>query len=206
MALQPSLSAQLVVGTLAAPHTLEFFYDTVCPFSAKSAVTLESVLRPLIDNKYKNRVKVIIRLHPQPWHASSTLTQEGVLAVLKVNPAQFWPYLQALFKRQTEYFDEPTSTLTPVQIREKLVQLAEPLLTGEQVTQVKELLKLNGWSGTPNSGTGVTDDLKYNIKYSRQNSIHGSPTVLFDGLIAPEVSSGWGEAEWSELLSKKVTA
>ena len=77
-------------------------------------------------------------------------------------PRVAWLTLCKLFKRQTEYFDEPSLSLTPVQIREKLVQLAEPLLTGEQVVQLKELLKLNGWSGTPNSGTGVTEDLKYN--------------------------------------------
>lgn len=76
---------------------------------------------------------------------------------------------------------------------------------------------------TPNGGTAVTDDLKYTskpllpgsaqgsqlmvvspVKYSRQNSIHVSPTVLFDGLIASEISSSWGKNEWTEWLAKKV--
>lgn len=43
------------------------------------------------------------------------------------------------------------------------------------------------------------------VKYSRQNGIHVSPTVLWDGLIANEISSSWGEQEWSDFLSKKVT-
>lgn len=68
----------------------------------------------------------------------------------------------------------------------------------------------------------MTDDLKYTsefsarftgisclnlatVKYSRQNGIHVSPTVLWDGLIANEISSSWGEREWTEFLEKKVT-
>jgi hypothetical protein len=42
------------------------------------------------------------------------------------------------------------------------------------------------------------------VKYGRQNSIHVSPTVLFNGLVANDVSSSWGEAEWSAFLEKNV--
>lgn len=42
------------------------------------------------------------------------------------------------------------------------------------------------------------------VRFSRQNSVHVSPTVLFDGVAAPEVSSSWGEKEWLEWLGKKV--
>ena len=44
------------------------------------------------------------------------------------------------------------------------------------------------------------------VKFSRQNGIHVSPTVLFDGLIANEISSGWGEEEWAKWLAVKVPA
>jgi hypothetical protein len=77
---------------------------------------------------------------------------------------------------------------------------------------------------TPNGGVAVTEDLKYNskqafvrrvenganiffcfaVKFSRQNSIHVSPTVLFDGLVANEVSSSWGEAEWTEFFQRRI--
>ena len=42
------------------------------------------------------------------------------------------------------------------------------------------------------------------VKYSRQNGIHVSPTVLLDGLIAGEISSSWGEKEWTDFLAKKI--
>lgn len=42
------------------------------------------------------------------------------------------------------------------------------------------------------------------VKFSRQNGIHVSPTVLWDGLQANEISSSWGEKEWNEFLAAKV--
>ena len=51
-------------------------------------------------------------------------------------------------------------------------------------------------------GTGVTNDLKYYLKISRQNSIHVSPTVLINGLIDNEVSSSWTLEQWQEKIEK----
>jgi hypothetical protein len=109
--------------------------------------------------------------------------------------------------------------LTPVQIREKLADIAEPLIGADKVADVKELLKLKS---TPNGGVAVTDELKYTsrwfllrslglkliihaVKYGRQNGIHVSPTVLWDGLVAGDISSSWGEKEWTEFLDAKVS-
>lgn len=44
------------------------------------------------------------------------------------------------------------------------------------------------------------------VKFSRQNGIHVSPSVLWDGLLQSEVSSSWGQKEWSEFFSAKVSA
>ncbi|TDL29379.1 hypothetical protein BD410DRAFT_779779 [Rickenella mellea] len=204
MALQPSLRPLIVAGRPDTPHTLDFFLDYVCPYSAKTVITIENVLKPFFADggKYGGKVKVIVRLHVQPWHASSIFTHETALAVARVSPQNFWPYTLALFKRQTEFYDIPASNLTPVQIREKLADIAEPLIGADKVADVKELLKLKS---TPNGGVAVTDELKYTIKYGRQNGIHVSPTVLWDGLVAGEISSSWGEKEWTEFLDAKVS-
>ncbi|TFK71996.1 hypothetical protein BDN72DRAFT_793003 [Pluteus cervinus] len=206
MALQPSLRPLIVAGDHNAPHTLDIFLDYVCPYSAKIAKNaIENILRPWFGpgGKYAGKVKAIIRLQVQPWHASSTLTHEAALAVVRVSPENFWPFSLALFDRQGEYFDIPSSTLTPLQIREKLAQLAAGVIPPQAVDPFKDLLTLKS---TPNGGVAVTDDLKYTIKFSRQNGIHVSPTVLWDGLVANEISSGWGEKEWSDFLAAKVTA
>jgi len=204
MALQPSLRSFIIAGSPAAPHTLDIFLDYVCPFSAKMALAIENVLVPLCaqDGKYGGKVKVIFRPQVQPWHASSTFVHEAGIAIARVAPQQFWPFALALFKQQGDYFDIPTSTLTPLEIRSKLAQLAEGIIGNKLTDDFKALLELKS---SPNGGTAVTDDLKYTIKFSRQNSIHVSPTVLWDGLIANEISSSWGEKEWTEFLAKKVS-
>jgi hypothetical protein len=125
-----------------------------------------------------------------------------------------------LFKHQVDYFDIPSQDLSPRQIREKLAQLASNVLPSNALAEFKDLLTLKG---PPNGGTGVTDDLKYNstwqrspnfihllisyplVKFSRQNSIHVSPTVMWDGLIANEASSGWEQKNWEDFFEKKVT-
>ncbi|KIM46542.1 hypothetical protein M413DRAFT_65587 [Hebeloma cylindrosporum] len=205
MALQPSLRPQVVLGPLDAPHTLDLFLDYVCPYSAKIAFKVDTVLRPLIGpgGPYEGKVKVIIRLQVQPWHATSTLVHEAALAALRVSPENFWAFSIALFKRQEEYFDGPTVDLTIRQIREKLSQLATEVLPANTIKEFKELLTIRG---SANGGTGVTDDLKYNVKFARQNSIHVSPTALWDGLVQNQVGSAWLEKEWSEFFAKQIAA
>ncbi|KAF8231392.1 hypothetical protein L208DRAFT_1399021 [Tricholoma matsutake] len=203
MALQPSLRPLMVAGRPDASHTLDIFLDYVCPFSAKMSLTIDGVLKPLFDagGKYDGKVKAVIRLQVQPWHSSSTFTHESALAIARVSPEHFWPYSLALFKKQGDFFDLPTSTLTPLQIRANLANIAAEVIPSDRMDQFRELLKLKD---SPNGGIAVTDDLKYTVKFSRQNSIHVSPTVLWDGLVASEISSSWGEKEWKEFLVAKV--
>lgn len=63
-----------------------------------------------------------------------------------------------LFKKQSEYYDIPTSSLTPLEIRDNLAKLASDVIPAAAVEQVQDLLKLKD---TPNGGNAVTDDLKY---------------------------------------------
>ncbi|CUA66738.1 hypothetical protein RSOLAG22IIIB_00185 [Rhizoctonia solani] len=201
MSLQPSLSF-LTIGNPASPHTLELYIDFICPFSAKIFVNaVDQVLKPLFtEGKYAGRAKLVLRLQPQPWHGSSTFTHEAALAVGRVAPTRFYDYAIELFKAQTQFYDIPTSTLTPLQIREKLVSLAPEGIDRKAVAELLEL------KSTPNGGVSVTDDLKYNIKMGRQNGIHVTPSALWDGLLVNEVSSSWDKGEWEPFLEAKVTA
>ncbi|THH28422.1 hypothetical protein EUX98_g5767 [Antrodiella citrinella] len=203
MALQPTLRPFIIAGTHDAPHTLDIFLDYVCPFSAKISLAIDSVLKPLFapGGKYAGKVKIIFRQQVQPWHGSSTFVHEAGLAVARVAPEKFWAFSLALFKVQGEYFDIPTSSLTPSQIRDKLANLAGTVIGADKAPDVRDLLTNKT---SPNGGVSVSDDLKYTIKFSRQNGIHVSPTVLWDGLVANEISSGWGEKDWSDFLANKV--
>ncbi|KZT05562.1 uncharacterized protein LAESUDRAFT_737412 [Laetiporus sulphureus 93-53] len=203
MALQPTLSPLIVAGRPNAPHTLDIFLDYVCPYSTKTANTIDKVLRPLLGpgGKYDGKVKVIFRPQVQPWHASSTFVHEAGLAAACAAPEKFWTFALTLFNRQEEFFDIPTSTLTPLQIRAKLAEIAKETIGASNSVVFTDLLTHK--SGA-NGGVDVTDDLKYTIKFSRQNSIHVSPSVLWDGLYQSDISSSWGEKEWTEFFDKKV--
>ncbi|KAG8753292.1 hypothetical protein FRC12_011593 [Ceratobasidium sp. 428] len=218
MSLQPTLSF-LQIGSPDAPHALEFYLGNAKIFLK----AIDPTLKPAITGSggYAGKVRVLIRLQPQPWHGSSTFLHEAAIAVGRVAPDKFWEYASIVrlplpllptspvsyavlthepqvFKNQETFFDIPASTLTPTQIREKLVALVPE---GVDKSKVADLLT---HKTTPNGGVDVTDDLKYNIKLGRQNSIHVTPTALWDGLIANDVSSSWGEQEWDKFLSSKV--
>ncbi|KAF7789365.1 hypothetical protein EIP86_000309 [Pleurotus ostreatoroseus] len=202
MALQPSLQPLIIAGAPSAPQTLDVFLDYVCPYSKKIALTIDKVVIPLLNSQqYSGKVKIIFRNQVQPWHASSTLVHEAGLAVARVAPHKFWAFSLALFEKQDDFFDIPTSDLTVKQIRAKLADLAASVIGADKREAVLDLLKNKT---SPNGGVDVTDDLKYTIKFSRQNGIHVSPTVLLDGLIANEISSSWGETEWGTFLSQKI--
>lgn len=77
-----------------------------------------------------------------------------------IRPTNTYIYPQ-LFKQQGDYFDIPTSTLTPIQIREKLASLAASVIGGDK-SAILDILTLKS---SPNGGIAVTDDLKYTSKF-----------------------------------------
>ncbi|GJE84858.1 thioredoxin-like protein [Phanerochaete sordida] len=206
MALQPSLRPLIIVGSPDAPHTLDCFLDYVCSYSTKLGNAIENVLKPLFDPKgsgqYAGKVKIIFRNQVQPWHGTSILLHEAGLAMVRVAPEQFWPFSLAIWAHHKEYHDLPAADMTPRQVRHKITDLAVQFI-GEGRRQAFLDLLTNS-DTQPNYGVAVTNDLKYTVRFSRQNSVHVSPTVLFDGVAAPEISSSWGEKEWTEWLAKKV--
>ena len=52
----------------------------------------------------------------------------------------------------------------------------------------------------------LTLDFFYIVKFGRQNGIHVSPSVLWNGLYQSQIESAWGEKEWSEFFASKVPA
>jgi hypothetical protein len=56
--------------------------------------------------------------------------------------------------------------------------------------------------GSLNVGNGVTNDLKVLIKMARLVGVHVSPTVIVDGVVDNNISSGWTKEQWVEYLEK----
>ena len=75
-----------------------------------------------------------------------------------------------------------------------------------QLNVDKEKLKKSLYlqeTGEKNSGSSIVQDIKWHIKLSRHNSIHVSPTVVFNGLIDNDVSSGWELDNWMNYFKNK---
>ncbi|KAH8549240.1 thioredoxin-like protein [Umbelopsis sp. PMI_123] len=200
MALAPQFIGHRL-GSASAKHTLEVWLDYTCPFSAKIYKKLRQDVVPYLNNEHSGEVQLIFRQQVQPWHPTSTLLHEAALAVERVDNSKFWEYSDVLFERQRDYFDEAVYTKSRNEIYGKLADLAGSV----NVPGDKVLSHLAIRSGeAKNSGNQVTNDLKLQIKLGRQNGIHVSPTVVFDGLRDDSVSSSWELDQWKEYFKAKL--
>ena len=215
MALPPKFAGQKLqfsekvsTGPVATQlHTLEFFLDYVCPFSAKLFNTVYNSVVPLIkqDSELGSKVQFIFRQQIQPWHPSSTLVHEAAVGVLQLAPEKFWDFSNALFKEQKEFFDVNVVNETRNQTYQKLAKLGASVGVDEKA--LYDLLEISdkpGEDGSLNTGNKVTNDLKVLVKIARLVGVHVSPTVIFDGVVNNEISSSWSQDQWSEWLAKNI--
>ncbi|KAL4399909.1 hypothetical protein ACI68E_002821 [Malassezia pachydermatis] len=228
MSLPLSLKS-LALGSALAPHTLEIY---VRPFSAKILINFHEQVRPLLfgeDAPFKNKVRVVLRPVPQPWHASSTYLHETALAIARLAPTDpdvlanpetnpFYQYSVALMRESSRWYSSKAHDKTADQIRSELAALAVDVLSeqprkagttptlsvpsGEALGQ--EIRKLTRDSDDGNTGTEVVPDLKYCIKLGRQTGVHVTPTVLWNGIIEPSVSSSFSASEWRSFFDERI--
>jgi hypothetical protein len=114
------------------------------------------------------------RQYPQPWHASSTLVHEAGIgrslaslpstahactAVAHLKPDRFWDFSHALFDEQEHYYDAPTATQTPEQLRKKLAGLANEAVGIDAADFLDQVTV-----GKGNGGNKTTTDLKLAIR------------------------------------------
>lgn len=194
-------------GVAATTHTLEVYLDYVCPFSAKLFNTLYNTVVPLIreSGEWSQGLEIVFRQQVQPWHPSSTLVHEAAVAVLQLQPEKFWQFSDALFKQQKDYFDVNVVNETRNNTYKRLAKLAGSV--GVDEAAVYERLQISdkpGEDGSLNSGNKVTNDFKVLVKMARLVGVHVSPTAIFDGVVANDISSGWGKQEWADWLTKNV--
>ncbi|KAL4935066.1 hypothetical protein BDV06DRAFT_207748 [Aspergillus oleicola] len=207
MALAPRFAGQRLLLAPAHPqqHTLELYLDYVCPFSAKLFKTFYTSARPMITERYQSRLQVIFRQHIQPWHPSSTLTHEAGAAILKIAPHKFWDFSAALFERQDEFFDMSVVNETRNRTYERLADIGESV--GANKNDILELLRVAekpDKEGQLNSGNKVTNDIKLMVKADRLIGVHVSPTVYFNGIEVPEISSSFTATQWEQWLAENA--
>ena len=147
----------------------------------------------------------IFRQQIQPWHPSSTLTHEAGFAVLRLAPAKFYDFSAELFKQQKDFFDVNVVNETRNATYRRLAKIAAQVGVGEDdVYKLLEISDKPAEDGSLNTGNGVTNDVKVQVKTNRLVGVHVTPTVVFDGVVANEISSSWTVEQWEEWLEKNV--
>jgi predicted DsbA family dithiol-disulfide isomerase len=155
--------------------------------------------------QYGDRVVTIFRQQIQPWHPSSTLVHEAGYAVQKVDSSKFYEFSASLFDHQKDFFDVNVVNETRNATYKRLAKIAGSVGVDEK--KVYELLEISdkaGEDGSLNTGNKVTDDVKIQVKANRLTGVHVTPTVVFDGVIDNDISSGWTIEQWEEWLVKNV--
>ena len=214
MALAPKFKGQRLLffqapnGSPEPLHTVEMYLDYVCPFSAKMFKTFVTDVAPKIraSPALASKLQVIFRQQIQPWHPQSTMVHETAVAVLRLAPERFWEFSDALFQAQKEYFDVHVINETRNATYRRLAKLAAAS-AGVNEDEVYGLLAVPdkpAADGSLNVGNQVTNDVKLLVKAGRLVGVHVSPTVLFDGIVNNDISSGWTADQWIEFLNKAV--
>ncbi|KAJ1917840.1 hypothetical protein IWQ60_007662 [Tieghemiomyces parasiticus] len=191
------------LGAQTAPVVLEAYLDYACPFSRRFFERYTKEVVPFLEKHYSNQVQLIFRHQVQPWHPQSAVLHEAALAVERINQTAFYSFSAILFEKQEEYFDAAVHALSRDQLHQRLAQLASGV--GVDPDAVAQQLALDTKAGK-NTGTSVTNELKLHIKLGRQQGIHASPTVLYNGLVDNSISSAWTLEQWMEFFAGKLEA
>jgi protein-disulfide isomerase len=125
--------------------------------------------------------------------------------VQKVDSSKFYDFSEKLFDQQKDFFDVSIVNETRNTTYKRLAKIAGSV--GVDESKVYKLLEISdkpGEDGSLNSGNGVTDDVKVQVKANRLTGVHVTPTVVFDGVVNNEISSGWTVEQWEGWLEKNV--
>ncbi|KAI9013459.1 thioredoxin-like protein [Hyaloraphidium curvatum] len=201
MALAPYFAGR-TIGPPTAPNVVEAYLDYVCPFSKRLFERIVADVAPGAEKEHGGKVRFVFRHQVQPWHPQSTLVHEAAIAVGRLHPDGFVAFSKLLFERQTDFFDLNVFDKSRQQVYTDLAALAGQI--GADPAAVLKLLDRKPSEEFLNTGNAVTDELKIHIRIARQNGIHVSPTVLFNGLVDNAVSSGWTPDQWREYLAAKL--
>ena len=167
------------------PKVFEVFLEPTCPFSVRAFNKLDALLALVGEDK----MTLKIRLQSQPWHMYSGLIVRYILAAstLPEGKTAAKRVLQAVadHREEFEFTDHshgPNMDATPNQILARLQQYSgidahAPFLRAE-----------------------LQNEIKWHCKYSRQNGIHVSPTLITNGLVQLDIGSGDEIESWAQRI------
>jgi hypothetical protein len=167
------------------PQVFEAFLDPVCPFAAKAFPKLFE----LFDRVGPERMTLKLRLQPQPWLIFSGFFTRAIFAAATLPEGREAArrLMQTLIDRREVFLIEkncggPNFDITLNQLIDKLE--AESGLALRHPFMFAELDK----------------EVRWHVRYARQNGIHVTPSFMIDGLVRPEFGSGDEVDTWAEAL------
>jgi hypothetical protein len=129
------------------------------------------------------------RFRPKSWHTTGSPMGKDLAHQSKLRPSSKWVPSsvltalapQALFDKQTEYFDVNVVNETRNNTYSRLSKLASTVgLDEKKIYSLLEISDKPGEDGSLNSGNKVTNDIKLLTKANRLTGVHVTPTVLFN--------------------------
>ena len=84
-------------GGASAKVTIVEYSDFQCPFCSKGATVINE-----IEKKYGNKVKVVFKNFPLPFHSQAKLAANAALCANEQSPQLFWKLHDAMFADQTK--------------------------------------------------------------------------------------------------------
>jgi hypothetical protein len=132
----------------------------------------------------------------KPWHWQATPITMALVAVEMTHSAdKVYEFLDLVFDHQNDFSDQNCFDMTPRELFEKLYGWAKSIGIDEE--KMRDQLGVDGRAG-------VEKEMKKYIKYSRQNSIHVSPTVTVNGIVDNSISSSFSAQQWEELFRNLI--
>lgn len=168
------------------PRTVEAFLEPTCPFSARAFPKLFELLAAAGED----RVTLKLRLLSQPWHMFSGVITRAILAASTTEDGREAArrVMAAVYADRdayefTRHATGPNMDATPNDI----------------------LARIEAASGVAVAGPFAYPDLdrevRWHTRYARQNGAHVTPTLMIDGILRPEISSGDPVEKWLVALA-----
>ncbi|MDQ8023332.1 MAG: DsbA family protein [Moraxellaceae bacterium] len=160
---------------------LEVFLEPTCPYSGRAFGKLDALLALAGED----RLTIRIRLQPQPWHMFTPVTTRAILAASTTAGGReaARKVMAAIYAHRDEF--EPVD------------HCRGPLLDKAPAELLARIEELSGFAlRAAFEDSALTQPVKWQARYARQNGIHVSPSFMVDGLLVPDMSSGDEVEAW----------
>jgi protein-disulfide isomerase len=167
------------LGPSHAPVTVVEYADLQCPTCARLHEFLEKELLP----KYGDKVRVIFKEFPLPWHDWSATAAVANECAYQINPSAFPRYRTLIFANQ--------NAISPSNVRELLLNLGDD--AGVDRARLAACMDSKASLSRVEAGRQEGEGL----------GIHGTPTSFVNGRIIIGLPSA---AAWEEVVDEALLA